>query len=34
MARSVKKGPYVQPSLQKKVEAMVSSGSRQIDGTR
>ena len=30
MARSVKKGPYVQPSLQKKVEAMVSSGSRQI----
>ena len=30
MARSVKKGPYVQPSLQKKVEMLVNSGSRQI----
>lgn len=30
MARSVKKGPYIQASLQRKVESMVSSGSRQI----
>ena len=30
MARSVKKGPYIQPSLQKKVEMLVNSGSRQI----
>jgi small subunit ribosomal protein S19 len=30
MARSVKKGPYIQPSLQKKVDAMLNSGSRQI----
>ena len=30
MARSVKKGPYIQASLQKKVDAMVNTGSRQI----
>ncbi len=30
MARSVKKGPYVQPSLAKKVERLNTSGARQI----
>ena len=30
MARSVKKGPYIQASLQRKVDSMVNSGSRQI----
>ncbi len=30
MARSVKKGPYIQASLQKKVESMAGSSSRQI----
>jgi small subunit ribosomal protein S19 len=30
MARSVKKGPYVQPSLAKKLERTIQSGSRQI----
>ncbi len=30
MARSVKKGPYVEPSLMKKVERAQNSGSKQI----
>ena len=30
MARSLKKGPFVDPSLQAKVEAAVASGSRQV----
>ena len=30
MARSLKKGPYVDPSLQRKVEKSVSSGSKQV----
>jgi small subunit ribosomal protein S19 len=30
MARSVKKGPYVEPSLMKKVERVNQSGSKQI----
>jgi small subunit ribosomal protein S19 len=30
MARSVKKGPYVQPSLQRKLERLSQSGGRQI----
>lgn len=30
MARSLKKGPYVDPSLQKKVERTLSSGSKQV----
>jgi small subunit ribosomal protein S19 len=30
MARSLKKGPYVQPSLSKKVEAMNRGGERQV----
>ncbi|MDJ0865154.1 MAG: 30S ribosomal protein S19 [Myxococcota bacterium] len=29
MARSLKKGPYVEPSLQSKVEKVVQSGSKQ-----
>ena len=29
MARSVKKGPYVDPSLQKKIQNVVESGKRQ-----
>jgi len=30
MARSIKKGPYIQPSLQRKVDTIANSGSRQI----
>lgn len=30
MARSIKKGPYVEPSLEKKALAMVASGNKQI----
>ena len=30
MARSLKKGPYVDPSLQKKVTATVAGGSKQV----
>lgn len=30
MARSLKKGPFVDPSLQKKVDQVVSSGSKQV----
>jgi len=30
MARSVKKGPFVDPSLQRKVEKAVSTGSKQV----
>lgn len=30
MARSLKKGPYVEPSLQRKVDKTVSSGSKQV----
>jgi small subunit ribosomal protein S19 len=30
MARSLKKGPFVDPSLQRKVEKSVSSGSKQV----
>ncbi len=30
MARSLKKGPYVEPSLQKKVDKMESSGDKRI----
>jgi small subunit ribosomal protein S19 len=30
MARSVKKGPYVQDHLAKKVEAMMNSGQKQV----
>jgi len=29
MARSLKKGPYIEPSLQRKVERVVQSGSKQ-----
>ena len=29
MTRSIKKGPYLQPSLEKKLELMISSGSKQ-----
>jgi small subunit ribosomal protein S19 len=29
MARSIKKGPYVEPALEKKIQRMVNSGSRQ-----
>ncbi|VAW12094.1 SSU ribosomal protein S19p (S15e) [hydrothermal vent metagenome] len=29
MARSIKKGAYVEPSLQKKIDRMIQSGSRQ-----
>ncbi len=29
MARSLKKGPYVEPKLQKKIDRMLKSGSRQ-----
>ncbi len=34
MARSLKKGPFVDPSLQKKVTATVTSGSKQVIKTR
>ena len=34
MARSLKKGPYVDPSLQKKVTATVAGGSKQVIKTR
>jgi small subunit ribosomal protein S19 len=30
MARSLKKGPFVDPSLQKKISATVASGSKQV----
>ncbi len=30
MARSLKKGPYVEPSLQKKIDKMESSGDKRI----
>jgi small subunit ribosomal protein S19 len=30
MARSLKKGPFVDPSLQRKVEKSLASGSRQV----
>jgi small subunit ribosomal protein S19 len=30
MARSLKKGPFVDPSLQRKVEKSVASGSKQV----
>lgn len=30
MARSLRKGPYVDPSLQKKVEAVTDGGSKQV----
>lgn len=30
MARSLRKGPYVQPSLQRKVDKTVASGSKQV----
>ena len=30
MARSLKKGPYVQPSLQRKIDAINASGRKQI----
>jgi small subunit ribosomal protein S19 len=30
MARSLKKGPFVDPSLQRKVDAMLRSGSKQV----
>ena len=30
MARSLKKGPFVDPSLQRKVEKTLSSGSKQV----
>ena len=30
MARSLKKGPYVDPSLQKRIERVLSSGSKQV----
>ena len=30
MARSLKKGPYVEPSLQRKVETAVATGSKQV----
>ena len=30
MARSLKKGPFVDPSLQSKVERVVASGSKQV----
>ena len=30
MARSLRKGPYVDPSLQKKVEQTVATGSKQV----
>ena len=30
MARSLKKGPFVDPSLQKKIEKVLSSGSKQV----
>ncbi|VAX23053.1 SSU ribosomal protein S19p (S15e) [hydrothermal vent metagenome] len=30
MARSLKKGPYIQPSLEKKVEAMNAKGEKKI----
>jgi len=30
MARSLKKGPFVDPSLQRKVERVVASGSKQV----
>lgn len=29
MGRSIKKGPYIEPALQKKIERMMSSGQRQ-----
>ena len=30
MARSIKKGPYIEPSLMKKIEAMNMSGARTV----
>jgi small subunit ribosomal protein S19 len=30
MSRSLKKGPFVEPSLQKKVERLLASGSKQV----
>ena len=30
MARSLKKGPYVEPSLQRKVDKVVRSGTKQV----
>ena len=30
MARSLKKGPYVEPSLQRKVDRVLRSGSKQV----
>jgi len=30
MARSLKKGPFVDPSLQRKVDAILRSGSKQV----
>jgi small subunit ribosomal protein S19 len=30
MARSLKKGPFVDPSLQRKIDKMLSSGSKQV----
>ena len=30
MARSLKKGPFVDPSLQRKVERLLSAGSKQV----
>jgi small subunit ribosomal protein S19 len=30
MARSLRKGPYVEPSLQRKVETAVANGSKQV----
>ena len=30
MSRSLKKGPFIEPALQKKVERVLSSGSKQV----
>ena len=30
MARSLKKGPYVDPSLQRKIDKLMASGSKQV----
>ncbi len=34
MARSLKKGPFVDPSLQRKLEKAISTGSKQVIRTR
>jgi small subunit ribosomal protein S19 len=34
MARSLKKGPFIDPSLQRKLEKAIASGSKQVIRTR